>query len=189
LKKTVLYSALAVAILLLSGSRVKDNSIQRKAEAFFKENPAASYLDTIAGDFNGDTQSESAWIKKTSKDNLGELAIRNRCTVLFSNEKITTLDTELYCLFGNLWNVEDLDGDGADELALVIYNEREWSQCFVFSFKKHGWYLMTEPFYLWGGVEEKKIQRDPDKKGHILIRELVIKNDSLKPQIRSVKVY
>jgi hypothetical protein len=176
-------------VFFLSGSRVKDHSIEDKVEAFFKANPNAAYIDTIAGDFNGDSQDESAWIKKTSRDNLGELAIRNRCTVLFSNEKVTTLDTEIYCLFGNLWNVEDLDGDGADELALVIYTEREWSQCYVFSFKKQGWYLMTEPFYLWGGVEEKKIQRDPAHKGHILIRELIIQNDSLKPQTRSVKVY
>jgi hypothetical protein len=144
--------------------------------------------DMVEGDFNGDHEKESAWVQRTGKDKNGEMIIQNLCTIRFSNEKITPLNTELYYVYGNIWNEGDLDGDGGDELALVVYNEKEWSLCYIYSLKKRSWYLLAEPFMVWGGLEDDDIQIVPGKKGHLQIKELVAHGDSLVPEIHTIRI-
>jgi hypothetical protein len=148
-----------------------------------------AFMDSVEGDFNGDRTKEFALVQK-DENRSGQLLVENHCTVRFTNANVATLNTDLEYTYGNIWNEGDLDGDGADELALVVYDRKEWSVCYIFSFKKK-WYLMAEPFMVWGGLDEDDIKSIPGKKGHIQIKELTIHedSDSLFLETHIVKIY
>jgi hypothetical protein len=146
-------------------------------------------IDSIVGDFNGDNQPEYAWVQKTGNEKSGELVIQNVCTIRFSDERIPPLNTNLYCIFGNLWNEGDLDEDGADDLALVLYNQREWSLCYIFSLKKRIWYQRNDPFMVWGGLDPEDIQKLPGQKGKLQIKHLVPHNDTLLVETHTISIY
>jgi hypothetical protein len=118
----------------------------------------------------------------------GELKQYCSSAIRFSDENIKPLDLMVYCLRGNIRNEGDLNDDGADDISVVTYEKTDWSFCAVFSMRKQRWVELVEEFAVWGGVDENDIQKDPDRKGYIIIRELTAR-DSICVETRSVKMY
>ena len=157
-----------------------------------------SILDTIIGDFNGDGREESAHIFEYSPPGYDAYGV-GATGVAFSDESIPFFMVRGPYFVQQIINEGDLTGDSSDEigfnyLGAVSY----WGLWVVFSFIDGEWTELVNFSHNPGFVDdmgqdsigyEDLVMIDPDKKGHILIKELEMSDENCLQWItRSVKI-
>jgi hypothetical protein len=142
--------------------------------------------DTVWGDFNGDGMKEFLWVTG-AWDSVQHCKQNCTCRILCSDKRFPVLDTRHEIWEGTLMNEGDLDGDGADDVSLAGFNEGSWGICYVYTFRKGRWREGVPPFPIWDGLGERNIEKDPARKGYVIIREWFC-SDSIYVKARTVKI-
>ena len=143
----------------------------------------------IEGDFNGDGKKEFAYA--TVSDCSDECEGNCITIIHFSDEKIKPI-TIKNAKNGDIYNLKDLNNDGADEIGFYPnWCTSCWHSFYVYTFKNNESKFLVKPIPThcsqW---EENKfpIEKDPLKKGFVRITSSVWKNDEIKVETKSVKL-
>ncbi|REC46419.1 hypothetical protein [Chryseobacterium pennipullorum] len=143
----------------------------------------------LLGDFDGNGTKEYAFAKVSD---CGE-ECEGKCetTVYFSDKKMKSFVVAT-AKGGALYNLEDLNNDGRDELGFYPnWCTSCWHSFYAYTLDKGGWKHLLPPISThcaqW---EEEKfpIVKDPKKKGYVIITSSKFEDDDIKISSKSVKL-
>lgn len=137
--------------------------------------------DTIEGDFNGDGITEKAWFKEKGRkafEDCQKNRSKESCEgiILFSDKTIEPLKIDM-CPMYTFKNEGDLYGNGKDVIGVLPgWFSSGCRQYSLYTLKKEKWKLACSPISNTLNMREAGIvlvEKDPSKKGWIIIRESV----------------
>ncbi|KMQ64188.1 hypothetical protein ACM39_16825 [Chryseobacterium sp. FH2] len=143
----------------------------------------------ISGDFDGNGKKEYAYIKVSdcSDDCDGKCE-----TIIYFSDKNIKPFTISPANSGTLYNLEDINHDGKDDIGFYPnWCTSCWHPFYVYTYKKNNWEPLVSPISThcsqW---EDDKfpIKKDPEKKGNVIITSSVWKDDDIKINSKSIKV-
>jgi hypothetical protein len=143
--------------------------------------------DSIKGDFDGDEETEYAWLRYFE---LGPGSCDNcDVSIRFSDTIIPYITLDLYAAGGTLISQGDIDENGADDFSVAPFGDAsEWSTCIVYSFRNGKW---TEPlgrFPVFGAGGDH-VEKDSASRGYVWITEYVFTEAKVvASRARSVKL-
>jgi hypothetical protein len=128
--------------------------------------------NAIKGDYDGDGETEFAWIINAETDGDRCLNICE-CFVTFSNKSIPKFKVGKTCVTAHIRNEGDLNDNGVDDLSINTHGfNSTWSGVYVYTNRNGNWSDLVEPFSHWGGNGIIDfIQKDTSQKGYVIIRE------------------
>jgi hypothetical protein len=188
-KSKVEEDSLSIAILSTDGELIKDFKYSRfdiKGQ-LIDPSEYLNYIkgyplgDTIIGDFNGDGNLEKAWFKDTgiqAFEDCQQSSTKKSCEgiILFSDRSIKPLKID-YCPFYTFKSEGDLYGNGKDVIGVLPgWFTSSCRQYSVFTLSNGRWKLACPSIGNTLNMREAGIvliEKDPTKKGWVVIRESV----------------
>lgn len=143
----------------------------------------------LLGDFDGNGTKEYAYIKL---NNCGD-ECDGKCesVIYFSDKKLKSF-TISPAKSGTLYNLQDLNNDGKDDIGFYPnWCTSCWHPFYVYSFRITGWETLVKPISThcsqWES-DQFPIKKDPKKKGSVIITTSEFVDDDIKIVSRSIKI-
>ncbi len=145
----------------------------------------------VKGDFDGDGTAEYVWL--VPPEVVDEMECKGECTsyLRFSKARFPAI-ARPNCIGGTPTNLGDLNDDGGDEIGLLPeWFVGCWMDYFVYTYRAGQWRPLVAPFAThcnqWE-AEVKPIEKDPGKKGFVLIRYMEMGDTTFAVKTKSVPV-
>lgn len=147
--------------------------------------------DAVKGDFDGDGRSEYVWLvpPEVSED----MDCKDECNsyLRFSKATLPAIEQD-NCIGGTPDNLGDLNEDGGDEIGLLPQRAMGcWVGYYVYTYRAGRWKPLVGPISTYCNEWEnglKPIEKDPAKKGYVLIRYTDSADTTFTLQTKSVPV-
>ena len=129
--------------------------------------------DAVKGDFDGDGRAEYVWL--VPPEVTEDMECKGGCTsfLKFSKTMLPAIEQE-NCIGGTPDNLGDLNEDGGDEIGLLPQRFMGcWVGYYVYTYRAGQWRPLVEPISTYCNEWEnglKPIEKDPSRKGYVLIR-------------------
>lgn len=153
--------------------------------------PANVPKDAVKGDFDGDGTPEYVWL--VPPEVTEDMECKGGCTSVmkFSKATLPAIEQE-NCIEGTPDNLGDLNEDGGDEIGLLPQRFMGcWAGYYVYTYRAGRWRPLVEPFSTYCNQWEDNvipIEKDPAKKGYVLIRYTDSADTTFTVQTKSVPV-
>ena len=136
--------------------------------------PANVPKDAVKGDFDGDGMTEYVWL--VPPEVTEDMECPGGCTshLRFSKATLPAIE-QADCIGGTPTNLGDLDENGSDEIGLLPQRFMGcWVGYYVYTYLAPGqWRPLVQPFSTYCNQWEDDvvpIEKDPSRKGYVLIR-------------------
>jgi hypothetical protein len=153
--------------------------------------PDAVPKDAVKGDFDGDGRAEYVWL--VAPEVTEDMECKGGCNsfLKFSKAALPAIEQE-NCIGGTPDNLGDLNEDGGDEIGLLPQRFMGcWVGYYVYTYRAGQWRPLVKPFSTYCDQWENDvipIEKDPAKKGYVLIRYTDSADTTFTVQTKSVPV-
>jgi hypothetical protein len=145
----------------------------------------------VRGDFDGDGRAEWVWLE--APEVTDEMECKGECTsyLRFSEAALPAI-AQKNCIGGQPENLGDLNDNGGDEIGLLPeWFTSCWTDYYVFTYRAGKWERLVKPFSTHCNQWEadiKPIEKDPARKGYVLIRYTEFADTTFAVRTKSVPV-
>jgi len=171
----------------LAEEKRKREAAQRQAQI---EATIPSNASSIRGDFNGDGQSEVAWVETPEIDENESMACVGECNcvIKFSNE-MPSITIE-GCISGGPVNHGDLNTNGTDEIGILPgWFTSSWRAYHVFTYNGSKWIDAVEPISTHGDQWSQGYQAiEKNGVGYVKIYYSDVGDNGIEVKSKTVKV-